>query len=278
MLQLLDGVGPVSARRTIEALGADGAGPPGEVLDRWPQAVGCLPAGARALASELVAALPRVPGESTGAQAERLTAAVHPLIDGAYDDAAVRLVDLDALCAAAAEQERVSDVAADLTLEPPHSTGDLAGPPVIDEDWLVLSTIHSAKGLEWDVVHLIHAADGNLPSDMALSDREGLEEERRLFYVAVTRPARALQLFPNASRSAKTAKWRLYRLIRNRVSQVHSYFNYGSNRPRTMVTLEIMRAKRKLKSSIERRTFCCLQVARCATTSSCVTSCTAMQR
>ncbi len=195
LLQLLDGVGPVSARRTIEALCADGAGPPGEVLDRWPQAVGCLPAGARALASELVAALPRVPGESTGAQAERLTAAVHPLIDGAYDDAAVRLVDLDALCAAAAEQERVSDVAADLTLEPPHSTGDLAGPPVIDEDWLVLSTIHSAKGLEWDVVHLIHAADGNLPSDMALSDREGLEEERRLFYVAVTRPARALHVY-----------------------------------------------------------------------------------
>ena len=140
-------------------------------------------------------ALARPSGESTGAQAERLTAALTPLIEGAYDDAAVRLVDLEALSAAAADQTRVSDVAADLTLEPPHSAGDLAGPPVIDEDWLVISTIHSAKGLEWDVVHLVHASDGNLPSDMALSDREGLEEERRLFYVAVTRPARALHVY-----------------------------------------------------------------------------------
>ena len=63
-------------------------------------------------------------------------------------------------------------------------TGDLAGAPAIDEDWLVISTMHSAKGLEWDVVHVIHAADGNIPSDMALTDRNGLEEERRLFYVA----------------------------------------------------------------------------------------------
>ena len=54
----------------------------------------------------------------------------------------------------------------------------------------MISTIHSAKGLEWDVVHLLHAADGNIPSDMALGDRDGLEEERRLFYVAVTRARR----------------------------------------------------------------------------------------
>jgi DNA helicase-2/ATP-dependent DNA helicase PcrA len=59
----------------------------------------------------------------------------------------------------------------------------------------VLSTIHSAKGLEWEVVHVIHASDGNLPSDMALTSAEGLEEERRLFYVAVTRPRRALHVY-----------------------------------------------------------------------------------
>ena len=141
---------------------------------------------------------PRCAGRRASRPAHRPSvspAALTPLIERAYDDATVRLVDLDALIAAAADQARVSDVAADLTLEPPHSTGDLAGPPVIDEDWLVISTIHSAKGLEWDVVHLIHAADGNLPSDMALTDREGLEEERRLFYVAVTRPARALHVY-----------------------------------------------------------------------------------
>ena len=90
---------------------------------------------------------------------------------------------------------RLSDVAADLTLEPPNSTGELAGRPLIDEDWLVISTVHSAKGLEWDVVHVLNAVDGNFPSDMALTTKEGLEEERRLFYVAVTRPRRALHVY-----------------------------------------------------------------------------------
>lgn len=195
LLQLLDGVGPATARRAIAALDLDAPGATAPVLDRWPAAMACLPAGSHGAASGLVDALHRLPGESTGAHAERLVAAITPLIERAYDDAAARLTDLDALCTAAAGQARVSDVAADLTLEPPQSTGDLAGAPLIDEDWLVISTIHSAKGLEWDVVHLLHASDGNLPSDMALTDREGLEEERRLFYVAVTRPARALHVY-----------------------------------------------------------------------------------
>ncbi len=81
---------------------------------------------------------------------------------------------------------------ADITLDPPNSTQDLAGPPVLDEDYLVLSTIHSAKGLEWDAVYVIHAADGNIPSDMATGSAEGIEEERRLFYVALTRAKRHL--------------------------------------------------------------------------------------
>ena len=59
----------------------------------------------------------------------------------------------------------------------------------------MISTVHSAKGLEWDVVHLLNAADGNFPSDMALTSKEGLEEERRLFYVAVTRPRRHLHVY-----------------------------------------------------------------------------------
>ena len=61
------------------------------------------------------------------------------------------------------------------------------GPPLREEDWMVLSTIHSAKGCEWDVVYVIHAADGNIPSDMATGDDDQIEEERRLFYVALTR-------------------------------------------------------------------------------------------
>lgn len=195
LLQLLDGVGPATARKVIAALDPEGAVSPDQVLERWSAAAELLPASARSFANELVVALPRTFGESTGAHAERLAAALAPLVEGAYVDASARLVDLEALVAATGDQARVSDVAADLTLEPPASTGDLAGPPLIDEDWLVISTIHSAKGLEWEVVHLVHASDGNLPSDMALTSREGLEEERRLFYVAVTRAARALHIY-----------------------------------------------------------------------------------
>ena len=84
---------------------------------------------------------------------------------------------------------------ADLTLDPPSSTGDLAGTPSLDDDWLTLSTVHSAKGGEWGVVHVIHAADGAFPSDMATGDAEGVDEERRLFYVALTRAKRHLHIY-----------------------------------------------------------------------------------
>jgi DNA helicase-2/ATP-dependent DNA helicase PcrA len=74
-----------------------------------------------------------------------------------------------------------------MTLDPPESTEDFAGPPLLDEDYLILSTIHSSKGLEWDTVYVIHAADGNIPSDMATGSAAEIEEELRLFYVALTR-------------------------------------------------------------------------------------------
>jgi DNA helicase-2/ATP-dependent DNA helicase PcrA len=195
LLQLVEGVGPVRARRAITALGVDRPGTAAEVLMRWPLAVQELPAASRRIADCFIEALPRATGESVGAHGERLRDALAPLIAGAYDNGEARLADLDALAAAAHDATRLSDVAADLTLEPPNSTGDLAGNPSIDEDWLVISTVHSAKGLEWDVVHLLNAADGNFPSDMALSSSEGLEEERRLFYVAVTRPRRHLHVY-----------------------------------------------------------------------------------
>jgi DNA helicase II / ATP-dependent DNA helicase PcrA len=96
---------------------------------------------------------------------------------------------------ACAGTNRLSDVAAEQALEPPMSTGDLAGTPMVDEDWLVLSTVPSAKGLEFDAVHVIQAADGNFPADMSLGSPEGLEEERRLFYVAITRARRNLAIY-----------------------------------------------------------------------------------
>ena len=195
LLQLVDGVGPVRARNAITALGVDQPGTEAEILMRWPLAVEQLPTGSRATANAFIDALRRENGESVAAHGERLRDAISPLIAGAYDHSDARLADLDALVAAAHNATRLSDVAADLTLEPPNSTGDLASKPSIDEDWLVISTVHSAKGLEWDVVHVLNAADGNFPSDMALTTNDGLEEERRLFYVAVTRPRRRLHVY-----------------------------------------------------------------------------------
>ena len=84
---------------------------------------------------------------------------------------------------------------AEITLDPPLSTGDRAGPPHLDEDYVVISTVHSAKGLEWSSVHLPHLVDGAFPSDMALGSAEGLAEERRLFYVATTRARDRLTLY-----------------------------------------------------------------------------------
>jgi DNA helicase-2/ATP-dependent DNA helicase PcrA len=190
-LQLLDGVGPATARRVIDALQL---GEPG-VLARWPGVHEIVPVASRERADALVDALGRVDGERAGAHAARLRDALRPLVADHYDDAAARLADLDTLVEAARDAVRLSEVATELSLEPPHSTGDLAGPPLIDEDWLVISTVHSAKGLEWSVVHVLNATDGNFPSDMALTSDDGLEEERRLFYVATTRPRRALHVY-----------------------------------------------------------------------------------
>jgi DNA helicase II / ATP-dependent DNA helicase PcrA len=197
LLQLLDGVGPATARRVIDALAlfdnvteADA-----DVLARWPDASALLPAQVRIAADTAVAALASRAGESVCVHAERLRVAIAPLIEAGYPDATSRIADLDVLVNGAGSCARLADVAADFALEPPRSTGELAGPPLIDEDWLILSTVHSAKGLEWDVVHLLHAADGNFPSDMALGSANGLEEERRLFYVAMTRPRRDLHVY-----------------------------------------------------------------------------------
>ena len=80
-------------------------------------------------------------------------------------------------------------------IDPVNVAGDWAKEPHLDEDWLTLSTIHSAKGLEWDTVHLMRANDGAMPSDMALTSSAGLAEEQRLFYVALTRARDTLDVY-----------------------------------------------------------------------------------
>ena len=82
----------------------------------------------------------------------------------------------------------------ELTLEPPDASGANAGRPTLDEDYLILSTIHSAKGQEWHAVYVLNLVDGCIPSDMATSRPAQIEEERRLLYVAMTRAKEHLYL------------------------------------------------------------------------------------
>src|SRR5580658_9283678 len=198
LFQLMPGVGPAKARRAIDALRSTDRTLPlslNEVRQRWAEVREVLPIETAPMAQGLIEALCSPKEEPLVVQADRLRQSLVPLVIAAYDDPNPRLEDLGALVLACSDATRLSDVAAAQALDPPHSTGNLAGPPMMDEDWLVLSTVHSAKGLEFDAVHVIHAADGNFPSDMALSTPEGLEEERRLFYVAVTRARRDLAIY-----------------------------------------------------------------------------------
>jgi DNA helicase II / ATP-dependent DNA helicase PcrA len=199
VLQLLDGVGPAVARRMIAELGvrgergAVGAGPVARLL-RAPPAV---PASAAVDLASLRDAFADCLDQSRrpSAQVERLRRFLEPVFDRVYEHPASRLRDLDQLELMAERSSSREQFLADLALDPPTSTSDLAGPPLLDEDYVVLSTIHSAKGGEWDVVHVIHAADGMIPSDMATGDEESIEEERRLFYVALTRARDMLYVY-----------------------------------------------------------------------------------
>ena len=112
-----------------------------------------------------------------------------------YVDGQARLADLDQLVAAARGAEDLRHFVAELVLDPPASSADWARPPHLDEDFLVLSTAHSAKGLEWEAVHVIGAYDGNFPADMSASNEQSIAEERRLFYVALTRARRRLHVY-----------------------------------------------------------------------------------
>jgi ATP-dependent DNA helicase UvrD/PcrA len=194
-LQLLDGVGPAIARRVLEALEPDSGGLV-EVLGRWTGAQDALPAEAREPATAVIAALSAVADErAAGVRAERLRDALAPIVEAHYPDGMVRLQDLDALVGAAGQASDLGRFVAELVLDPPASSADLARDGSLDEDWLVLSTVHSAKGLEWRGVHVLALYDGNFPSDLSAGDREAVDEERRLLYVALTRAQRELHLY-----------------------------------------------------------------------------------
>jgi DNA helicase-2/ATP-dependent DNA helicase PcrA len=183
LLQFLDDVGPASARRITAALLASPS--PLAALDAAP-----VPPKARDGACDLAHTLEeahRLGADRAAAAVERARVWLDPRLEHRYPDVEARRADLEQLVAAASGAATLQEFLADLVLDPPSSTSDLAGPPHLDEDFVTISTIHSAKGCEWDVVHIIHMTDGNIPSDLATGDAEAIEEERRLLYVAMTR-------------------------------------------------------------------------------------------
>ena len=126
---------------------------------------------------------------------QRAIAWYRPQAERLHDDARVRLADLEQLARIAAGHASRERFITELTLDPPQSSSDESGPPHRDEDYLILSTIHSAKGQEWNAVHVLNVVDGCMPADLATSSAAEIEEERRLLYVAMTRAKDELSLW-----------------------------------------------------------------------------------
>jgi DNA helicase-2/ATP-dependent DNA helicase PcrA len=182
-------MGPANAERCIAAVAAAGHAlgalaqfqPPPAARDAWP-AFAALMAG---LGS---------PRAAWPGQVEQVRRWYQPLLEQRYDSAGVRAGDLDMLEQVSGQFPSRERFLTELTLDPPQATGDLSGPPLLDEDYLVLSTVHSAKGQEWDAVFVLNVADGNFPSEFAAGREEQIEEERRLLYVAMSRARDQLHL------------------------------------------------------------------------------------
>ncbi len=186
--QLLPGVGPKTAGTIVVAAAEDDGFAAMASL--------ALPERARAgfaAFADLMRRLARRAAPWPGELADAV-AWLQPQIEARYDDAAARIGDLESLeriAGSFASRERFSS---ELTLDPPDATSDEAGPPLRDEDYLILSTIHSAKGQEWRSVFVLNCVDGCIPSDLATGSSDEIEEERRLLYVAMTRAKDDLSL------------------------------------------------------------------------------------
>jgi DNA helicase-2/ATP-dependent DNA helicase PcrA len=193
VLQLLDGVGPAHARRAVKHLQDNRY-----ELKSWVNLAPPAAAASEQWTGFVTLLLKLVPDDlPLGEQVADVRKFYTPILERRYDQWQVRLRDIEQLEQIAGNFPKRTAMLADLALDPPNNTQDLAGPPLREEDYLVLSTIHSAKGCEWDCVYVLHAADGNIPSDMATGSEEDVEEERRLFYVALTRAKDFLEVcFP----------------------------------------------------------------------------------
>jgi DNA helicase-2/ATP-dependent DNA helicase PcrA len=188
LLNLLPGVGPASAKRALDAV-AHAVDPIGALCD--------LPAPARAGAdwAAFVAMVGNIRDATWPVDIEAARLWYQPHLERIHDeDADMRkadLIQLEQIASGYASRERFLT---ELTLDPPDATSDQAGVPLLDEDYLILSTIHSAKGQEWKSVFVLNVVDGCVPSDLGAGTTEELEEERRLLYVAMTRAKDDLHL------------------------------------------------------------------------------------
>ncbi|WP_332700486.1 ATP-dependent helicase [Devosia sp.] len=223
VLQLLPGVGPASAGKILDAM-ATGPDPV------W--TLGEIPAPQRAGEgwSGLVDLVRRLARREAGWPVELGYARLwyEPLMEQAYEDAQVRLADILQLEQIAAGYPSRERFLTELTLDPPDATSDQSGMPLLDEDYLILSTIHSAKGQEWKAVHVLNVVDGCIPSDLGTGTTHELEEERRLLHVAMTRARDELNLI---------VPQRFFVTQQARHGDRHLYAQRTRFIPRTMVPL-----------------------------------------
>jgi ATP-dependent DNA helicase UvrD/PcrA len=188
VIQLMPGAGPATAARLLDGMAdadplpvMEKFKPPPAAAEPWPafvEAVGLLRSRAAPWPAEL----------------DLVLRWYEPHLERIHDDAVVRQADLAQFAQIAAGYPSRERFLTELTLDPPDATSDQAGVPLRDEDYLILSTIHSAKGQEWKSVFALNIVDGCLPSDLATGTSAEIEEERRLLYVAMTRAKDQLYL------------------------------------------------------------------------------------
>ncbi len=189
LLKMLPGIGPQTAGKILDTIAADPEPlmalaeipPPAKTGESWPALVQLLEGLRKA----------NGPWPAEIAQAREW---YEPHLDRIHEDADTRkadLLQLEQIASGYANRERFLT---ELTLDPPDATSDQAGVPLLDEDYLILSTIHSAKGQEWRAVFMLNVVDGCIPSDLAVGSTQEIEEERRLLYVGMTRAKDSLTL------------------------------------------------------------------------------------